>query len=130
MRDLLIERLERLGIKRVLIVSHAATIIALGRAFLNEDEGKEKDGRSYYIGAGTATISKFNRTKNGKGKDWEIELNGNADHLPKGIEREWDFTFVPSNVEEEGMGDDWVDEELPEEASKGKTNQGSIRSKI
>ncbi|SPO23739.1 related to TFIIIC subunit, 55 kDa (transcription initiation factor) [Ustilago trichophora] len=115
--SLIQERCEQLGVTRVLICSHAATIIAMGRVLLNDDaDGK----RTTFIGAGTASLSKYTRGE--KQGEWKQELNGDASFLPQGVEREWHFGMVPDNVTEHGMGIGWVDPEAPrpaEGASKG-----------
>jgi transcription factor C subunit 7 len=106
--DLIAQRCEELGVKRVLICSHAATIIAMGRVLLNDDtDGK----RTKFIGAGTASLSKYVRS-NAEGK-WTQQLNGDASFLPGGVEREWHFGMVPDNVNEDGMGQGWSDPEAP-----------------
>lgn len=61
-------------IKRILLVSHAATIIALGRAIVGD--------REFQIRAGTCSLSKY--VRNGSGGDWICELNGWTGHLAKG----------------------------------------------
>jgi transcription factor C subunit 7 len=117
--DLIAQRCEELGVKRVLICSHAATIIAMGRVLLNDDtDGK----RTKFIGAGTASLSKYVRT-NSEGK-WTQQLNGDASFLPGGVEREWHFGMVPDNVNEDGMGQGWSDPEAP--ATKPTTMQTKL----
>lgn len=112
--DLIQQRCGQLGLKRVLICSHAATIIAMGRVLLDDDaDGK----RTKFIGAGTATLSKYTRTR--EGGVWKQELNGDASFLPGGVEREWHFGMVPDNVTEHGMGQGWVDPEAPTEKATG-----------
>lgn len=109
--DLIQQRCESLGIQRVLICSHAATIIAMGRVLVDDDaDGK----RTKFIGAGTASLSKYTRNEGGEG--WTQELNGDASFLPGGVEREWHFGMVPDNVNEHGMGMGWSDPEAPEAA--------------
>ncbi|CAO1620128.1 unnamed protein product [Parajaminaea phylloscopi] len=114
--ELIQARCEELGVQRVLVVSHAATIIAMGRALL-EAEGQEttdwETGSGIEIGAGTASLSVYRR---GSGAQWEQERNGWAGYLPQGVEREWTFKAIPGNVEEPGMGGDYIDEEALEEA--------------
>lgn len=101
-------------IRRVLLVTHAATAIALGRSLLCD--------ASAHIGAATASLSLYTRAP-GAGAAandnantntaWTQKLNGSAVHLPKGPERDWAFDHVPDNVTEPGMGQGWVDEEAP-----------------
>ncbi|PWY98984.1 phosphoglycerate mutase-like protein [Testicularia cyperi] len=115
--DLIQTRCDQLGVKRVLICSHAATIIAMGRALLNDDRD---DQRSKFIGAGTASLSKYVRNdaaspkQSQEGPSWTQELNGDASFLVNGVEREWHFGLVPDNVTEDGMGKDWSDPEAPQ----------------
>mgnify|MGYP000672188716 FL=1 len=101
----------------MLLCSHAATIIALGRSILGE--APEDGGRGYPIGAGTASLSLYVRPPGAKA--WEQKLNGNADHLSKGVERDWNFNHVPTNVTEPGMGPEWVDSAQPKIEGKGDT---------
>lgn len=105
--SLIQERCEQLNITRVLLCSHAATIIAMGRVLLDDDADGE---RTKFIGAGTASLSKYTR----QGQAWRQELNGDASFLPGGVEREWHFGMVPDNVTEHGMGVGWVDPEAPD----------------
>lgn len=60
-------------VKRILLVSHAATVIALGRAIVGD--------REMAIRAGTCSLSKYVRREEGK---WECEWNGWTGHLGKG----------------------------------------------
>lgn len=105
-------RCTHLGYRRILICSHAATLIALGRA-LTQNPTK-------HIGAGTATLSLYKRTASVHDLDsapWTQVLNAHADFLPNGTERDWSFSHVPDNVTEPGMGIDWIDEERPAQPS-------------
>ena len=106
--DLIQQRCHQLGVSRVLICSHAATIIAMGRVLLNDDSDAK---RTKFIGAGTASLSKYVR-QHASG-EWKQELNGDASFLPGGVEREWHFGMVPDNVTENGMGEGWQDDEAP-----------------
>ncbi|KAJ1578864.1 hypothetical protein NDA14_003466 [Ustilago hordei] len=125
--DLIQQRCEELDVTRVLICSHAATIIAMGRVLLNDDaDGK----REKFIGAGTATLSKYLRVKGGKEGEWRQELNGDASFLPEGVEREWHFGMVPDNVSEDGMGAGWSDPEAPRSAGEGKKEGANIQTKL
>jgi len=72
---------------------------------------------SKYKRVGEGKVEALTNLENGKKVErpkWRIEMNGNADHLPNGVEREWDFSFVPSNGEEDGMGIGWEDSETPQ----------------
>lgn len=140
------KRCEEKGWKRVLLVSHAATIIALGRGLVDWDEdgaGPSSEPATDYttgagreIGAGTAGLSLYARQGSPclsswpeiydaepsptaimaphPQSAWQQLLNGWCGHLPRGVEREWTFHDIPGNVEEHGMGEGWVDEELSE----------------
>ncbi len=111
---LLEKRCERLGVQRVLLCSHAATIIALGRSILDAETGE--GGKGYPIGAGTASLSLY--VRKGTSDEWHQELNGSADHLTRGVERDWNFDHVPSNVTEPGMGAEWVDSSQPDSQTR------------
>jgi len=69
-------------VRTVLLVSHAATIIALGRALSGNIQ---KD-----IRAGTCSLSQFVRNAGKKEQDelqgWDCVLNGSVDHLSGGEE--------------------------------------------
>ncbi|PWN47320.1 phosphoglycerate mutase-like protein [Violaceomyces palustris] len=123
--ELIEKRCQALGLQRVLLVSHAATLIALGRALL-EDDLK----RTIQIGTGTASLSKYTRRINDGvvGSVWKQELNGDASFLRKGVEREWSFEHVPDNVSEPGMGQGWFDEEAPSLSEPESSGMGADRS--
>lgn len=106
--ELIESRCTQLGVKRVLICSHAATIIAMGRVLLDDDhDGKRK----LEVGAGTATLSKYVQKSKGT---WDQELNGDASFLANGVEREWHFGLLPDDAQEHGMGINWTDSERPD----------------
>ena len=105
-------RCQEWGIERLLIVSHAATIIALGRML--QTQGTYDDVRDRHIRAGTASVSKYVRSsQNGL---WHQVYNGRTSFLPHGEERAWDFGFVPDNTTEPGMGPHWRDAYAPRHA--------------
>ncbi|KAN0065694.1 hypothetical protein ACQY0O_000824 [Thecaphora frezii] len=106
--SLIQQRCHQLGVERVLLCSHAATLIALGRVLLQDDAGGQ---RTKAINVGTATLSKYTRI--GTSKRWQQQLNGDGSFLKHGSERNWDFDHVPDNVTEPGMGAGWIDEEHP-----------------
>ncbi|KAL4402084.1 hypothetical protein ACI68E_001736 [Malassezia pachydermatis] len=99
------------GIERVLLVSHAASIIALGRMI--QTIASYEDVREMPIRAGTASVSKYTRA----GNVWHQEYNGATSFLLHGEERAWDFSFVPDNNTEPGMGPDWHDPFTPSDDS-------------
>ncbi|WFD03143.1 hypothetical protein MOBT1_001832 [Malassezia obtusa] len=103
-------RLAAWGIRRVLLVSHAASSIALGRMLLS---GGEIERATHAIRAGTASVSKYTR----EGDAWVQAYNGNTSFLPGGSEREWDFSFVPENNTEPGMGAAWRDPYVPHDTT-------------
>ncbi|WFD31717.1 hypothetical protein MSPP1_002756 [Malassezia sp. CBS 17886] len=105
-------RCEGWGVERVLLVSHAASSIALGRML---QTGGSLAGATHDVRAGTASVSKYVRDE--RSERWTQVYNGNTDFLPGGSEREWDFSFVPSNNTEPGMGAAWHDEHAPKDAS-------------
>lgn len=104
-------RCTALGVSRVLLVAHAAPIIALGRMLLAD--GDFAAAQAINIRAGTASLSEYKRS----GERWECLRNGDTSFLPHGAEREWDFSFVPDNVTEAGMRAGWVDPHEPEDPS-------------
>ncbi|WVQ97675.1 hypothetical protein IAU59_004789 [Kwoniella sp. CBS 9459] len=81
-------------VRSVVIFSHAAAVIALGRALTGD--------RSLNVIAGTTTTSLYKRKRPSSLSDsadasaggvgeWDILWNGRADYLPKGVERDWSF---------------------------------------
>lgn len=82
------------NVKRVMLVSHAATVIALGRAIVGD--------RRMAIRAGTCSLSRYDRIENEEDEDedekkkasgttgtsengsWKCTLNGWTGHLAKG----------------------------------------------
>lgn len=132
---LLETRCEQRGIQRILICCHAAPIIALGRAILDQPMGW--GGKGFAIGAGTCSLSLYapldarfplhlagpatpTTTPTTKGQRYRMVLNGSAHHLAGGVERNWDFDHLPDNPTERGQGE-WEDEARPTLESKGDT---------
>ncbi|KAN0031092.1 hypothetical protein ACTA71_004064 [Dictyostelium dimigraforme] len=65
----------------IIIVSHAATMIALGRGILNDNKAP--------LRSGVCSLSKFNlNTTNNK---WELEYTGKADYMEDGEQSHWTF---------------------------------------
>lgn len=136
----IVQRCEQRGVRRVLLVSHAATVIAMGRAMVEAEAEQTTDwssGRGLEVGAGTASLSLYVRgeaaEKRGLATEaaksptgWVQALNGSAEHLPDGVEREWTFKDIPGNVEEPGMGVGHVDEEAFEEAEMQRLEQAGV----
>ncbi|GAA5828068.1 hypothetical protein JCM11251_005716 [Rhodosporidiobolus azoricus] len=124
----LIPALEARGVKKLICFSHAATVIALARAFAGDldvpgllegeaaEAGKEerlgewKDEERLGVRAATCSVSKFVREgqaeerEKGLGK-WKREWDGRTDFLERGEERRWDFTFV-EEIAEDGILED------------------------
>ncbi|KAJ4486202.1 histidine phosphatase superfamily [Lentinula aciculospora] len=66
--------------KRVLLVSHAATVIALARDLV--------DDRQMPLRVGCCTLSEFSRRKRG-GLEWEVKKLAEAEFLTGGVQRDW-----------------------------------------
>jgi len=72
--------------EQVLLFGHAASVICCIRALLGD--------WSFYVNAGTCSISKLERQDDGS---WKLILNGSTDHLSGGNVRSWMFDGdVPS----------------------------------
>ncbi|GAA5979895.1 hypothetical protein JCM11641_007579 [Rhodosporidiobolus odoratus] len=111
----LVEAAEKRGAKKLILFSHAATCIALARAFAGDlseellrgaEPGKEeklgqwKDEERLQVRAATCSATKFSRRK--EGETWKRVWDGRTDFLDKGEERRWDFTFV-EEIAEDGI---------------------------
>ena len=74
--------------QRVLLVSHAATVIALARMLVGN--------REMPFRAGCCTITTM-RKKQGAEKEvggWEVIVLGTGDHLKEGVQRDWGFEDI------------------------------------
>ncbi|KAH8547775.1 hypothetical protein BGW37DRAFT_509445 [Umbelopsis sp. PMI_123] len=72
--------------EQVVLFGHAASVICAVRALLGD--------WSFYVNAGTCSISKLERQEDGK---WKLILNGSTEHLSQGNVRSWMFDGdVPS----------------------------------
>ncbi|KAF1948894.1 phosphoglycerate mutase family protein [Byssothecium circinans] len=85
--------------KTVLICTHAATMIALGRVLTgNMPEDPDEDDFQCY----TASLSKFVRKSDDAQKgvvgNWECELNSETNYLSGGAERGWKFNGEESFI--------------------------------
>lgn len=101
----IIDKLDREGVvETVLLSTHAATSIAIGRALVGDSERE--------IRAGTCAVGKYVRKEGGALGEWEQTMNGAAYMLEKGEERHWDFSHVVECVEEFGLLEDDNDEVL------------------
>jgi transcription factor C subunit 7 len=76
-------------ISNILIITHAATAIALGMALLQKLSVYDyvDDKTKSILRAGAASLTKFERD----GSHWELTMNGNTEFLPKGEEMNWNF---------------------------------------
>ena len=74
--------------KRILLVSHAATIIALSRELLGD--------RNLPIRVGCCTVSEFTPRPGGNGAvgTWEAKRLGDGSFLKNGAERDWGFEDI------------------------------------
>lgn len=78
-------------IENVLIVSHAATKIALGMSLLGFDNVLQSiDDKGTILRAGACSLDKYTRTPEDK---WQIIMNGNCEFLSQGEEMNWNFHF-------------------------------------
>ena len=74
--------------KRILLVSHAATIIAVNRALLGDRQAPMR--------IGCCTLSEFQR-KSDKGSvigGWEAVRIGDGSHMKEGAGRDWGFEDI------------------------------------
>lgn len=82
-------------IENILIVTHAATKIALGSVLLKLGSVTSAiDGDQTMLRAGACSLSKYVRASPSDSNDfdWKIAMNGNCEFLSKGEEMNWDFT--------------------------------------
>lgn len=74
--------------ENVLIVSHAATKIALGMSLLGfDDVFQQIDNDGTYLRAGACSIDKYVKD----GDKWDLRMNGNCEFLTDGEEMNWTF---------------------------------------
>jgi transcription factor C subunit 7 len=73
-------------VRTVLIMTHAATKIALGRALT---KNIKLDVRT-----GTCSVDKYSAKQNGQLGQWEMEFTGKTDFLSKGEEMHWTFANI------------------------------------
>ncbi|GAA5956364.1 hypothetical protein JCM3765_005643 [Sporobolomyces pararoseus] len=108
-----IPELEKRGVEKVIVFSHAATCIALSRALAGDlDEMKEEvEGREWNeqarleCRAATCSVSKFVRKEGQGSPKWDRAWNGKTDFLQGGEERHWEFSFV-EEYQEDGLLED------------------------
>jgi transcription factor C subunit 7 len=74
----LIEQIDthRPNVKNILLVTHAATNICLGRALTGKPD--------LVVGTGCATLGKYVRRR--EGSSWDIVMNGDGSFLARGVE--------------------------------------------
>jgi transcription factor C subunit 7 len=77
-------------VENILIITHAATKIALGMALLKKKSVYDyvDDAKKTILRAGAASLSKYVREED---KDWKLVMNGNTEFLAKGEEMNWNF---------------------------------------
>ncbi|BFZ59356.1 C6 zinc cluster transcription factor-like protein [Saitoella coloradoensis] len=110
--DVLIERADAEGLKTILICSHAATLIAIGRGLTGKPD--------LHVNAATCSISEYIR---GEGAErvgnWKIVRNGDCSHLSHGEERNWWFEGdIPVYMNDPAM----AEVVLPANASEVESN--------
>ncbi|CED84913.1 Histidine phosphatase superfamily, clade-1 [Phaffia rhodozyma] len=90
------------SVKSIVLVGHAASVIALGRALVGDP--------SLEIVAGCASFCRYKLKKGNKGTvgDYDIAQNGEAGYLEKGVERNWTFADVVLNTDGEVIADPGV----------------------
>lgn len=82
------------SISKIVLVTHAAAKLALGRALLDDPD--------YPIRSGVCSVDKFVRHNSGSDLSWSIVQNGKTDFLTHGEEMHWAFdsAFMPGSTEE------------------------------
>ncbi|KAL7008352.1 C6 zinc cluster transcription factor-like protein [Cystobasidiomycetes sp. EMM_F5] len=98
------------NVKSVLLVSHAATVIALGRALVGHPDMD--------VRAGTASLSHYTRSletvrqaEHDSYGHWTCKSNGETGHLAGGEQRNWSFEGEV-DYEEHGIADILEESEL------------------
>lgn len=71
----------------VMLVTHAATAIALGMALLGHTSVREPLEDGLHLRAGTCSLTQIERSAAG----WRLAVNGNTEFLSQGEEMHWDF---------------------------------------
>ena len=71
--------------RRILLVSHAATVIALARALVGDEKMPLR------VGTCTLTDARRVRPGAGPGEGWEAVKQADGAHLEKGSLRDWGF---------------------------------------
>ncbi|KAI5479846.1 hypothetical protein MNV49_002404 [Pseudohyphozyma bogoriensis] len=105
----LVAKLDKVeGLRTVVIYTHAATNIAMGRALVGD---REREIRS-----ATCSVGKYVRVQGKEAEsdglgEWEMVSNGDCSFLKNGEERHWDFSYV-EEYEEDGVLEDGTDAPL------------------
>lgn len=94
------------NVETILIVTHAATKIALGMNLLGFDNCRDPiDDEGSIIRSGSCSLDKYELVHNDEDDDvdaeelpfeerhWRITMNGNTEFLTKGEEMHWDFKY-------------------------------------
>ncbi|CAI5760422.1 unnamed protein product [Candida verbasci] len=109
-------------IENILIVTHAATKIALGSALLKLKSITDYiDDNITLLRAGACSLSKYSRIFESDDYNWKIVMNGNCEFLTKGEEMNWNFTI---NVEA-GSDEDIKRRKKEEEEQQQQAQQSS-----
>lgn len=102
---LFIEKVEKScpNIETILLVTHAATKIALGMNLLGFDNCREPiDDEGNIIRSGSCSLDKYDLISNEEEeygeipfsqRHWKITMNGNTEFLTQGEEMHWDFKY-------------------------------------
>lgn len=78
-------------VKRILIMTHAATKIALGLALLDLASVRSPLHDGSYLRAGACSLDKYVSTENDQ---WSLEVNGACHFLENGEEMNWTFNLT------------------------------------
>ncbi|KAM0749120.1 phosphoglycerate mutase-like protein [Meredithblackwellia eburnea MCA 4105] len=98
--QLLLDKWDKDGVETVILFTHAATNIALGRSLTGNNE--------LDIRSATCSVGKYERRGDGKLGQWEQTMNGSTHFLERGEERHWEFSYVVE-YEEDGVLEDGTD---------------------
>lgn len=107
------------NVENILIITHAATKIALGMALLRKESVYDyvDSTKKTILRAGAASLSKYARADD----EWKLVMNGNTDFLAKGEEMNWNFH---SGFEAGSDEDVKHQRELAEKAARTKESSG------
>ncbi|KAI5949540.1 TFC7 [Candida jiufengensis] len=109
-------------IENILLITHAATKIALGSSLLNlESVTSPYDEENTMLRAGACSLSKYIRDNLNDDFSWKLVMNGNCEFLTKGEEMNWDFTI---NVEA-GSAEDILRRKKEAQLKSNEENEGN-----